>query len=62
LAYNDHIFCLSEDGDTYVIEAGNEFKLVGKNPLDDTCLAIPAIAGGRLILGTLTRLYRIETR
>ena len=59
-AYNNHIFCLSEDGDTYVVKAGEEFSLAGKNTLDDTCLATPAIAGGSLILRTLTRLYRIE--
>ena len=58
-AYNDRIFCLSEDGDTYVIQAGEEFKLLGKNPLDDTCLASPAIANGSLILRTLSYLYRI---
>ncbi len=59
-AYNDHIFCLSEDGDTYVVKAGDDFELVGKNSLEDTCLASPAIAGGSLILRTLARLYRIE--
>jgi len=59
-AYNNQIFCLSEDGDTYVIQAGEEFKLLGKNPLDDTCLASPAIANGSLILRTLSYLYRIE--
>jgi outer membrane protein assembly factor BamB len=58
-AYNNRIFCLSEDGDTYVIQAGEEFKVLGKNPLDDTCLATPAIAGNSLILRTLSHLYRI---
>jgi outer membrane protein assembly factor BamB len=59
-AYNDRIFCLSEDGDTYVVQAGDTFKLLAQNSLDDTCLATPAIADGSLILRTLTRLYRIE--
>ncbi len=60
-AYNDRIFCLSEEGDTYVIQAGPEFKVLGKNVIDDVCLASPAIANGSLILRTFAKLYRIGT-
>jgi outer membrane protein assembly factor BamB len=59
-AYDARIFCLSEDGDTYVIQAGKEFKLVGKNRLDEMCMATPAIAGDSLLIRTLTKLYRIK--
>jgi hypothetical protein len=59
-AYNGKIFCLSEDGDTFVIQAGPEYKLVGKNSLDELCLATPAIARGSLIIRTATKLYRIS--
>lgn len=38
-AYNGKIFLLSEDGDTFVIQAGPEFKLLGKNPLNEMALA-----------------------
>jgi outer membrane protein assembly factor BamB len=48
-AYNGKVFCLSEDGDTYVIQAGPEFKVLGKNSLDEMCMASPAIARGSLI-------------
>jgi len=58
-AYNGKIFCLSEDGDAYVIEAGREFKVVGKNSLDEMCMATPAIVGGRLIVRTASHLYCI---
>ena len=61
-AYNDRIFCLSEDGETYVVQAGSEFKLLRKNSIDDACMASPAIAGGSLILRTHTKLYRIGTK
>jgi outer membrane protein assembly factor BamB len=61
-AYNDRIFCLSEDGDTYVVQAGPEFKVLRKNSIDDACMASPAIAGGSLILRTYTKLYRIGTK
>ncbi|MBS1789933.1 MAG: PQQ-binding-like beta-propeller repeat protein [Acidobacteria bacterium] len=58
-AYNGKIFCLSEDGDTFVIQAGSEYKLIGKNSLDEMCMATPAIAKGSLIIRTATKLYRI---
>lgn len=58
-AYNGKIFCLSEDGDTYVIQAGAEYKLVGKNSLGEMCMATPAIARGSLIIRAQSRLYRI---
>jgi len=58
-AYNNCIFCLSEEGDTYVIQAGAEFKVLGKNSMDEICMASPAIADGSLILRTLSKLYRI---
>jgi hypothetical protein len=58
-AYNGKIFCLSEDGDVFVIQAGPEFKLLGKNSLGEMCMATPAIARGSLILRTASKLYRI---
>ena len=59
-AYNGKIFALSEDGDTYVIQAGPEFKVIGKNSLGEMALATPAIANGSLIIRTVSRLYRIR--
>jgi outer membrane protein assembly factor BamB len=58
-AYNGKIFALSEDGDTFVIQAGAEFKVLGKNPLDELSMATPAIARGSLIIRTASKLYRI---
>ena len=58
-AYNGKVFLLSEDGDTYVIQAGREFKLLGKNPLNDMAMASPAVARGSLFIRTQSRLYRI---
>jgi outer membrane protein assembly factor BamB len=59
-AYDGKIFCLSEDGDTFVIQAGPEFKLLGKNSLEEMCMATPAIAHRSLVIRTLSKLYRIE--
>jgi outer membrane protein assembly factor BamB len=58
-ASNGKIFALSEDGDTFVMQAGPEFKVLGKNSLDEMCMATPAIVRGNLILRTATKLYRI---
>ncbi len=58
-AYNGKIFALSEDGDTFVMQAGAEFKVLGKNPLGEMCMATPAIARGSLIIRTASKLYRI---
>jgi outer membrane protein assembly factor BamB len=56
-AANGKIFGLSEDGDTFVFQAGPEYKLLRTNSLDEMCMATPAIAGSRLIIRTLTKLY-----
>jgi outer membrane protein assembly factor BamB len=61
-AYDGKIFCLSEDGDTIVVQAGKEFKVLGKNSLDEMCMATPALAHGSLILRTASKLYRIEKK
>lgn len=56
-AMNGKIFALSEDGDTFVLQAGPEYKLLHKNSLDGMCMSTPAIAGDRLLIRTLTELY-----
>jgi outer membrane protein assembly factor BamB len=60
-AYNGKVFALSEDGDTFVIQAGPQFKLLGKNSLNEMALATPAVARGSLLLRTQSALYRIGT-
>jgi outer membrane protein assembly factor BamB len=61
-AYNGKIFCLSEDGDTFVIRAGPRFEVLGKNPLGEMCLSSPAVTRDSLIVRTMTKLYRIANR
>ena len=56
------MFLASEDGDTYVIQAGPEYKLLHTNALNEMIMATPAIAGKSLIVRTATHLYRIEQR
>jgi outer membrane protein assembly factor BamB len=61
-AYNGRIFALSEEGDTYVIQAGPEFKVVGKNSLNEMTLASPAVSRGSLFIRTASKLYRISKK
>jgi outer membrane protein assembly factor BamB len=58
-AYNGKIFCLSEDGDTFVVKAGPSFEILHKNSLGEMCMATPAIARGSLIVRTQERLLKI---
>jgi outer membrane protein assembly factor BamB len=59
-SYDGKIFCLGEDGTTYVVKAGPEFELLGKNVLGEVALATPAVADGRLFLRTVTTLYCVQ--
>ncbi len=61
-AYNGKLFCLSEEGQTFVIAAGETFKLLHVNELDDMAQASPALVGERLLLRTEHRLYSIRRR
>jgi outer membrane protein assembly factor BamB len=58
-AYNGYVFAISEDGDTFVIQAGPAFKVVAKNSLNGMVLATPAVAHGSVFIRTNTSLYRI---
>ena len=58
-ANDGKLFFLSEDGDTFVVQAGPEFKVLGRNALDEMCMTTPATLRGNVIIRTLTKLYRI---
>jgi hypothetical protein len=58
-AYNGKIFLLSEDGDTFVVAAGPEYRLLGKNSLNEMALATPAVVRGSVLIRTQSKLYRI---
>jgi outer membrane protein assembly factor BamB len=58
--HNDKLFCLSEEGQTFVIATGEKFELLHVNSLDDMALASPALVGERLLIRTEHRLYSIR--
>jgi len=60
-AYNGKVFCLAEEGDTYVIGTGDSYELLGVNALGEFSMATPAIVGDRLLLRTQQHLFSIRT-
>ncbi|REK15500.1 MAG: serine/threonine protein kinase [Planctomycetota bacterium] len=63
-AYNNRVFCLNEDGVTFVIAAGKDFEILHTNTLaeDDMCMSTPAIVGDKLIIRTSARVYCIQKK
>ena len=51
---------LSEEGVTFVIEAGDEDQELVVNSLDELTFASPAVAHGALIIRTMTKLYQYQ--
>jgi len=61
-AYGDKVFCLNEDGVTFVMESDDELNILHKNKLadDDMAMATPALVGDRLLIRTSARMYSIR--
>jgi outer membrane protein assembly factor BamB len=59
-AYNGKVFCMNEEGRTFVIRAGDKYELLDSNDLGEMALATPALIGDRLILRTEKHLYSIR--
>jgi outer membrane protein assembly factor BamB len=58
-AADGKIYLLSEDGHTFVIEAGDKYVELSKNSVDEMSFASPALAPNTIFLRTQTKLYRI---
>ncbi len=55
-----HLYFFDDGGDSHVLEAGREPKVLAHNHLDAGCMASCAVAGKALFARTKTHLYRIE--
>lgn len=51
------IYCLGDNGETTVIEAGSAFKVLAKNPLGEKCQASMAVSGGGLLIRAAGHVY-----
>ena len=61
-ASNGKVFCLNEEGKTFVIAAGEKYELLKVNDLEEFALATPALVGDRLLLRTESVLYSIREK
>ncbi len=59
-AFDGKIFCTDEDGQTFVLKAGAEFKVLSTNKLNDMFWSSPAFADGSVILRGRDHLYCIK--
>lgn len=59
VAGGGHVYFVSESGDTMVVEAGRQPRVIATNALDERVLASPAISHGRLFIRTDTQLFAI---
>ena len=60
LGYAGKIFCLDEDGTTWVLKAGPKFEVVGENKLGEMVWSSPAAANGALFVRTVDHLFCIR--
>ncbi|MBV9125340.1 MAG: PQQ-binding-like beta-propeller repeat protein [Planctomycetes bacterium] len=59
-AYDGKIFNVDENGVTFVVQAGPEYRLLGRNDLNELCWASPAPAHGVLFLRGVEYLYCLK--
>jgi outer membrane protein assembly factor BamB len=59
-AHGGKLYCLDEDGQTFVVEAGPKFELLGKNEIKDMFWSTPALSGDALYLRGADRLYCVR--
>lgn len=57
----NHLYSTSEDGRTYVVQVGDEYKLLATNKLPEGSFATPAISRDSIYLRTQQSLYRLHT-
>jgi len=60
VAADGRVYLFNRDGAGFVMAAGRQAKVLGRNQLEEGCMATPAIAGKALYVRTITHLYRIE--
>src|SRR5262249_5490807 len=56
------LYITNEDGDTFVLAKGSEYKLLGENDIGETVMASAAISGNVLYVRGRNHLYAIGAR
>jgi outer membrane protein assembly factor BamB len=56
------LYCVTTTGDVVVVKAAKNYELLAINPLGEKCHSTPAIAGGRMYVGTFSHLFSIGSK
>ena len=59
IAVGKRVMLLTEEGLTFVLDTGAEYKEIARNDLGEMTLASPAVAGNAIYIRTESRLYKI---
>jgi outer membrane protein assembly factor BamB len=59
VAVDGKVFFTNDEGDTFVLQAGREFKLLHVNQMGEATLASPALVGGRWYIRTASSLVAV---
>ncbi len=62
VAADGKLYYPSETGEVFVVAAGEEFEILAKNPLGETCMASPAISRGTLYFRTRSHVVAIAEK
>jgi outer membrane protein assembly factor BamB len=62
VAADGKVYVTSEDGDVYVLKAGDKYELLATNSLGEVAMATPAIADGTIFFRTRSRLVALGAR
>ncbi len=62
VAADGKIYCVSEDGDVFVIKAGPEYEELAKNSMGEVVMATPAISDGLIIVRGRKHVYAIKAK
>ncbi len=59
VAADGRIYLSSEDGDIFVVRAGEDFEVISTNPMGERLMATPALSGGKMFVRAEHTLFAI---
>ncbi|SRR5579871_466999 len=62
VAFDGKILVTSEDGDTYIVKAGTEHEVLGKNSINEVVQTSLALAGDSIYIRSQEALYRVRAQ
>jgi outer membrane protein assembly factor BamB len=59
ICVNGKLYCADVDGEVVVIETGDQFKELARNPVGEQIRSTPAVSGGKMFIRTVSHLIAI---